>query len=179
MSVSLFLHALSHSLVFKWPRLSSCVQWICTSVGELRDCLCTHICLYKCLLTEWVPTCTYLFHLTILYSFHVLWKSTLPSSLRWMTVHPPPTVSMLQYTYIIGNREKRRVGKKAIGLSFSQGFRRCDLPRTMNSPFNMILSGIKKQWRVTEKLFGSRHSFSQLLWWIIFGNVMYLCPPQT
>lgn len=38
-------------------------------------------------------------HLTILYSFHVLWKSTLPSSLRWMTVHPPPALSMLQYTY--------------------------------------------------------------------------------
>lgn len=37
--------------------------------------------------------------LTVLYSFHVLWKSRLPSSLRWMTVHPPPAVSMLQYTY--------------------------------------------------------------------------------
>lgn len=37
--------------------------------------------------------------LTVLYSFHVLWKSTLPSSLRWMTVHPPPALSMLQYTY--------------------------------------------------------------------------------
>lgn len=37
--------------------------------------------------------------LTVLYSFHVLWKSRLPSSLRWMTVHPPPALSMLQYTY--------------------------------------------------------------------------------
>lgn len=38
--------------------------------------------------------------LTVLYSFHVLWKFTLPSSLRWMTVHPPPALSMLQYTYM-------------------------------------------------------------------------------
>lgn len=45
--------------------------------------------------------------LTILYSFHVLWKSTLPSSLRWITVHPPPAVSMLQYTYTSETRQTR------------------------------------------------------------------------
>lgn len=58
-----------------------------------------------------VSVCTYLSCLTILYSFQVLWKSTLPSSLRWMTVHPPPAVSMLQYTYRIEKTEQRRVGK--------------------------------------------------------------------
>lgn len=34
--------------------------------------------------------------LTILYSFQLLWKSTLPLNRRWKTVHPPPLVSMSQ-----------------------------------------------------------------------------------
>lgn len=46
--------------------------------------------------------------LTVLYSFHVLWKSTLPSSLRWMTVHPPPALSMLQYTYATDIKMNKR-----------------------------------------------------------------------
>lgn len=52
--------------------------------------------------------------LTVLYSFHVLWKSTLPSSLRWMTIHPPPAVSMLQYTYQSDTRSQGREGKQHI-----------------------------------------------------------------
>lgn len=59
--------------------------------------------------------------LTVLYSFHVFWKSRLPSSLRWMTVHPPPAVSMLQYTYTGESGDHqielsgRSVGKPALG----------------------------------------------------------------
>lgn len=55
-----------------------------------------------CLYVGQVALCTHSYsYLTVLYSFHVLWKSTLPSSRRWITVHPPPAVSMLQYTYTV------------------------------------------------------------------------------
>lgn len=57
--------------------------------------------------------------LTVLYSFHVLWKSTLPSSLRWMTVHPPPALSMLQYTYTTDIKMSNGMGPHLNGANRS------------------------------------------------------------
>lgn len=126
----------------------------------------------ECMHAGHVSVCTHLSHLTILYSFHVLWKSTLPSSLRWMTVHPPPAVSMLQYTYTIEKREQMRVGKHVWrkwnnesthrSLKIFLVFRRNLTNKLINSTSNMTLNGTETMKGHLDNYLVYRHSFSQL-----------------